>query len=601
MPLERCMQSSSGSKEAGLCHSLAEGQGKIPAAGLTCSSRLGYSAAQRAKIARFFRFVSSLEPVGRARIRKEVFVASHFLQEIKQRRTFGIISHPDAGKTTLTEKLLLFGGAIQLAGAIKARKAGRHATSDWMKVEQERGISVTTSVMKFGHRGFEINLLDTPGHQDFSEDTYRVLTAVDSALMVIDSAKGVETQTEKLMAVCRMRNSPVITFINKLDREGLAPLDLLSDIEEKLQIECAPMSWPIGMGKRFRGVYNLYRKELRLFQSGAARKTEQVVVIKDLTDRQLDELLGSQADELRGDIELLEGAANPFEIREYLKGNQTPVFFGSAINNFGVEELLDALVELAPAPGPRQTETRLVRPDEEAFSGFVFKVQANMDPAHRDRIAFLRICSGRFQRGMKVRHHRIGKDVNLSQAIIFMAQDRANVEEAFPGDIIGLHNHGTIKVGDTFSDKEPLKFTGIPSFAAEHFRRVRLKSPLKAKQLEKGLKQLSEEGAIQVFRPLVSNDYIVGAVGILQFDVTMERLKNEYSVDAVYESVDYATARWVSGKDPKKFAEFEKKNHAHLAYDAEGNLSFLAPSEWRLGYVMEQWPDIDFAKTREHQ
>ncbi len=528
-------------------------------------------------------------------------MASLFQEEINHRRTFGIISHPDAGKTTLTEKLLLFGGAIQMAGAIKARKAGRHATSDWMKVEQERGISVTTSVMKFGHRGFEINLLDTPGHQDFSEDTYRVLTAVDSALMVIDSAKGVETQTEKLMSVCRMRNSPVITFINKLDREGQSPLDLLADVEEKLQIECAPMSWPIGMGKRFRGVYNLYRRELRLFQPGEAKKTEQTVVIKDLADSQLDELLGSQADELREDIELLEGAANPFELEEYRKGNQTPVFFGSAINNFGVEELLDALVDLAPPPGPRETETRLVRPEEEAFSGFVFKVQANMDPAHRDRIAFLRICSGRFRRGMKVRHHRLGKEVILSKAIIFMAQDRANVEEAFPGDIIGLHNHGTIKVGDTFSDKEPLKFTGIPSFAAEHFRRIRLKSPLKAKQLDKGLKQLSEEGAIQVFRPLVSNEYIVGAVGVLQFDVTMERLRNEYGVEAVYEPVDYATARWVSSQDPKKFEEFERKNQAHLAYDAEGNLSYLASSEWRLGYVMEQWPDIEFAKTREQQ
>jgi len=487
-----------------------------------------------------------------------------------------------------------------MAGAIKARKAARHATSDWMKVEQERGISVTTSVMKFGHRNCEINLLDTPGHQDFSEDTYRVLTAVDSALMVIDSAKGVEAQTEKLMSVCRMRNTPVITFINKMDREGQSPLDLLADVEDKLQIECAPMSWPIGMGKRFKGVYNLYRKELRLFRPGEERRTEDVQVIKNLNDRRLDELLGSAADELREDIELLEGAANPFELSEYLKGNQTPVFFGSAINNFGVEELLDALVDLAPAPAPRQAQSREVAPAEEAFSGFVFKVQANMDPAHRDRIAFLRICSGRFQRGMKVRHHRIGKEVSLSKAIIFMAQDRANVEEAFPGDIIGLHNHGTIKVGDTFTDKEPLKFSGIPSFAAEHFRRVRLKSPLKAKQLEKGLKQLSEEGAIQVFRPLISNDYIVGAVGVLQFDVTMERLKVEYGVDAIYEGVDYATARWVGSSEPKKLAEFEKKNQANLAMDAEDNLSYLAPSEWRLGYVMEQWPDIEFAKTREH-
>jgi peptide chain release factor 3 len=523
------------------------------------------------------------------------------LDEIRRRRTFGIISHPDAGKTTLTEKLLLFGGAIQMAGAVKARKAARHATSDWLKVEQERGISVTTSVMKFAHRDCEINLLDTPGHQDFSEDTYRVLTAVDSALMVIDSAKGVETQTEKLMAVCRMRNTPVITFVNKLDREGREPLELLHDVEEKLQIECAPMSWPIGMGKRFKGVYNLYRKELRLFSPGGETRQREAVVISDLNDPQLDELLGTQADELRADIELLEGAANPFDQAEYLKGNQTPVFFGSAVNNFGIEELLDALADLAPAPGPRATQTREVAPEEEAFSGFVFKIQANMDPMHRDRIAFLRICSGKFTRGMKVRHHRIGKEISLANATIFMAQDRAHVEEAWPGDIIGLHNHGTIKVGDTFTDKEPLKFTGIPSFAAEHFRRVRLKNPLKSKQLEKGLTQLAEEGAIQVFRPLLGNDYIVGAVGVLQFDVTMDRLRTEYGVDAIYESVDYATARWVSSSDPKKFAEFERKNQAHLARDADGGLAFLAPSEWRLGYVAEQYPDIVFAKTREHQ
>ncbi len=521
-------------------------------------------------------------------------------KEVEKRRTFGIISHPDAGKTTLTEKLLLFGGAIQMAGAVKARKAARHATSDWMSIEQERGISVTTSVMKFGHRDFEINLLDTPGHQDFSEDTYRVLTAVDSALMVIDSAKGVEAQTEKLMEVCRMRNTPVITFINKLDREGLAPLDLLADIEDKLQIECAPMCWPIGMGKRFKGVYNLYRKELNLFTPGAETRHREGIVIRDLSDPKLDELLGSQADELREDVELLEGAANPFDLKEYLKGNQTPVFFGSAVNNFGIGELLDALVDLAPAPGPRATLTREVSPAEEPFSGFVFKIQANMDPAHRDRIAFLRICSGKFTRGMKVRHHRIGKDVTLSNATIFMAQDRANVEEAWPGDIIGLHNHGTIKIGDTFTDKEPLKFTGIPNFAPEHFRRVRLKNPLKAKQLDKGLTQLSEEGAVQVFRPVLGNDYILGAVGVLQFDVTMARLKNEYGVDAVYEGIDYATARWIACEDRKKLDEFEKKNQGNLAHDAEGNLTYLAPSEWRLGYVAEQWPDVEFLKTREH-
>jgi len=521
-------------------------------------------------------------------------------QEVDCRRTFGIISHPDAGKTTLTEKLLLFGGAIQMAGAVKARKAARHATSDWMAMEQERGISVTSSVMKFNYRDYEVNLLDTPGHQDFSEDTYRVLTAVDSALMVIDSAKGVETQTRKLMEVCRMRNTPIITFINKLDREGREPLDLLADIEETLQVECAPLSWPIGMGKRFKGTYNLYRKELLLFTPGQETRGGDVLRITDLSDPQLDKLLGSQAEELRHDIELLEGAANPFELEEYLKGNQTPVFFGSAINNFGVRELLDAFVELAPGPSARQTTTREVSPYEEAFSGFVFKIQANMDPMHRDRIAFMRICSGKFTRGMKMRHHRIGKDINVSNATIFMAQDRSNVEEAYPGDIIGVHNHGTIKIGDTFTDKEPLKFTGIPSFAPEHFRRVRLKNPLKVKQLEKGLVQLAEEGAVQLFRPLISSDYILGAVGVLQFDVIVSRLKNEYAVDAVYEGIEYATARWIECADKKKLADFEKKNQGSLALDAEGNLTYLASSEWRLGHVAEQWPEVKFHKTREH-
>ncbi|MDW7644169.1 MAG: peptide chain release factor 3 [Desulfuromonadales bacterium] len=521
-------------------------------------------------------------------------------KEVNRRRTFGIISHPDAGKTTLTEKLLLFGGAIQMAGAVKARKAARHATSDWMAMEQERGISVTSSVMKFNYRDYEVNLLDTPGHQDFSEDTYRVLTAVDSALMVIDSAKGVETQTKKLMEVCRMRNTPIMTFINKLDREGREPLELLSDIEETLQIECAPMSWPIGMGKRFRGTYNLYRKQLLLFSPGKETKEQDGLLFEDLADPRLDELLGSQADELRMDIELLEGAANPFELDEYLKGNQTPVFFGSAINNFGVQEMLDTFVELAPAPRPRPTMTREVSPYEEEFSGFVFKIQANMDPAHRDRIAFFRICSGKFTRGMKVRHHRIGKDVPIANATIFMAQDRTHVEEAFPGDIIGIHNHGTIKIGDTFTTKEPLKFTGIPSFAPEHFRRVRLKNPLKTKQLEKGLIQLAEEGAVQLFRPLINSDYILGAVGVLQFDVIMSRLKAEYGVDALYEGIDYATARWIGCDDRKMLADFEKKNQASLALDAEGNLTFLASSEWRLGHTIEQWPGVNFHKTREH-
>lgn len=524
---------------------------------------------------------------------------SHFLKEVRKRRTFGIISHPDAGKTTLTEKLLLFGGAIQMAGAVKAKRAGRYATSDWMTIEKERGISVTTSVMKFAYAGFEINLLDTPGHQDFSEDTYRVLTAVDSALMVIDSAKGVEPQTEKLMEVCRMRNTPIMTFINKLDRDGLAPLELLSDIEEKLQIECAPLSWPIGMGKRFRGVYNRHQNQLYLFTPGGETRHQDGILVTDLTDPRLDTLLGSQADELREEIALLDGAANPFELGAYLKGSQSPVFFGSAVNNFGVRELLDAFVEMAPPPRPRAATTRVVDPEEPSFSGFAFKIQANMDPAHRDRIAFVRICSGKFTRGMRVTQTRTGKPVILSNATIFMAQDRTNVDEAYPGDIIGIHNHGTISIGDSFFEKEPVCFTGIPNFAPDHFRRVRLKNPLKTKQLLKGLIQLSEEGAVQFFRPLFGNNYILGAVGVLQFDVTMARLKAEYGVDADYEPVSFAAARWVTSEDKKQLAAFEKEKQASLAHDAHGKQVYLASSRWRLENAMEEWPAITFHKTRE--
>ncbi|PJA33091.1 MAG: peptide chain release factor 3 [Zetaproteobacteria bacterium CG_4_9_14_3_um_filter_53_7] len=524
--------------------------------------------------------------------------------EIEKRRTFGIISHPDAGKTTLTEKLLMFGGAIQMAGAVKARKASRHATSDWMKIEQERGISVASSVMKFNyqidHRDFEINLLDTPGHQDFSEDTYRVLTAVDSAMMVIDSGKGVEPQTEKLMEVCRMRNTPIVTFINKLDREGLEPLDLLHDIEEKLQIECTPMSWPIGMGKSFKGVYNLYKKEINLFSAGMKTTDFESIHIDDLSDPRLDKLLGAQADQLREEIELLEGAADPFDLEHFLAGSQTPVFFGSAVNNFGVKELLNAFCELAPHPGPREAMQRTVNPDEKDFSGFCFKIQANMDPAHRDRIAFFRICSGKFEKGMAVRHHRIGKDVKIANATIFMAQDRAHIEEAYAGDIIGIHNHGTIKIGDTFTTKEELKFTGIPNFAPELFRRIRLKDPMKRKQLHKGLIQLSEEGAVQVFKTNLGGDYILGAVGVLQFDVTVARLNAEYKVDADYVATDFQIARWVTCENEKKLAEFCKLFDSALAEDADGFLAYLAPSAWKLNYTMEQWPEITFHKTREH-
>nr|WP_284710669.1 peptide chain release factor 3 [Desulfovibrio aminophilus] len=523
-------------------------------------------------------------------------------KEVDRRRTFGIISHPDAGKTTLTEKLLLFGGAIQMAGAVKARKAARHATSDWMAMERERGISVTTSVMKFEHQGFEINLLDTPGHQDFSEDTYRVLTAVDSALMVIDSAKGVETQTRKLMEVCRLRDTPIMTFVNKLDRDGLNPFDILADIEKSLDIECVPLTWPIGMGKGFKGTWDIRAGRLRLFSPSFGETVVEGETVEGLDDPRLNELLGQEAaDELRADLDLLSGAGGVFDRDLYLQGRQTPVFFGSAVNNFGVRELLDSFVNLAPAPKPREAKERRVSPYEEAFSGVVFKIQANMDPAHRDRIAFMRICSGRFQRGMKFRHHRIGKDVTVANATIFMAQDRMGVEEAWPGDIIGLHNHGTIKIGDTFTDKEPLKFTGIPNFAPEHFRRVVLKSPLKAKQLQKGLTQLAEEGAVQLFRPMFNNDYILGAVGVLQFDVITSRLKEEYGVDALYEAAPFHTVRWVSCEDRKMLDDFRKSMSGSLALDADENLAYLAPSAWRLDDTMEKWPGIVFSATREHE
>ncbi|MBI9111987.1 peptide chain release factor 3 [Maridesulfovibrio ferrireducens] len=523
-------------------------------------------------------------------------------KEVERRRTFGIISHPDAGKTTLTEKLLLYGGAIQMAGTVKSRKANRHATSDWMAMEQERGISVTTSVMKFNYRDYEINLLDTPGHQDFSEDTYRVLTAVDSALMVIDCAKGVENQTKKLMEVCRMRDTPIITFINKMDREGIDPFDLLADIEETLKIECAPLSWPIGMGSDFKGTYNMHKGELHLFSATHGGSIQKGEVITDLNSPRLDELLGSQADQLREELDLLQGAGYPFDKERYLAGKQTPVFFGSAINNFGVQEMLNSFVELAPCPGPRASTTRDVSPFESDFSAFAFKIQANMDPAHRDRIAFMRICSGKFTRGMKVRHHRIGKDFQIANATIFMAQDRTGVEEAWPGDIIGVHNHGTIKIGDTFtSSKEELKFTGIPNFAPEHFRRVRLKDPLKSKQLNKGLHQLAEEGAVQLFKPLGNNDNILGAVGLLQFEVIMSRLKGEYSVEALYEPVEFHTARWLSSDDIKELEGIKKRYPRFVALDGDNNLTFLAPSQWRLQQAEEEWPKISFQKTREHQ
>jgi len=521
-------------------------------------------------------------------------------QEAERRRSFAIISHPDAGKTTLTEKLLLFGRAIQMAGTIKGRKAARHATSDWMALEQQRGISVTSSVMQFPYNDCIINLLDTPGHEDFSEDTYRTLTAADSALMVIDCAKGVEQRTIKLMEVCRLRDTPIISFINKLDREGRDPLDLLDEVEDVLKIRCAPMTWPIGMGKAFKGVFDLYSDTIHLYSPSHGGKIQEGEVIEGLDNPRLDELFGSMVEELREEVELVRGASHEFDLDAYLAGELTPVYFGSAINNFGVRELLDALVNFAPSPPPRKTQTRDVAPDEEKFTGFVFKIQANMDPSHRDRIAFLRICSGQYSQGMKVRHVRMGRDVKIPNAITFMAADREHVENAWSGDIIGLHNHGTIQIGDTFTQGEALKFTGIPHFAPELFRRARLRDPLRMKALQKGLQELCEEGASQLFRPMNSNDLIVGAVGILQFDVVAHRLLHEYKVECLFETVNVATARWVECADEKKLDEFKKKAHDNLALDGDGNLTYIAPTRINLDLTMERWPEIEFHSTREH-
>jgi peptide chain release factor 3 len=520
-------------------------------------------------------------------------------KETARRRTFAIISHPDAGKTTLTEKLLLFGGAIQMAGAVKAKKAARHATSDWMKLEQERGISVTSSVMQFKYRGRVVNLLDTPGHADFSEDTYRTLTAVDSALMVIDCAKGVEERTIRLMEICRLRQTPIFTFINKLDREGRDPVELLDEVESVLGIQCAPVTWPIGMGKRLKGVYHLLDDAVHLYESGKNYVTQQAEVIDGIYNPELDHRLGPDAQELRDEIELVKGASHAFDPEAYLAGNQTPVFFGSAINNFGVTPLLDAFVEHAPPPGSRATVGREVASSEEALSGFIFKIQANMDPAHRDRVAFMRICSGRFQSGMKMYHVRLGKTVKAANALTFMAQDREHVDSAWPGDIVGLHNHGTISIGDTFTEGESLQFTGIPHFAPELFRRAQLRDPLRLKALQKGLAQLSEEGATQFFRPLISNELILGAVGMLQFDVVAYRLKNEYGVEATFENVNVHTARWIDSDDPAKLEDFRRQLENYLAEDGAGQLVYLAPSRVNLQLTEERWPDIRFAATRE--
>ncbi|SEL69976.1 bacterial peptide chain release factor 3 (bRF-3) [Pseudoxanthomonas sp. GM95] len=526
---------------------------------------------------------------------------SEVSSEAARRRTFAIISHPDAGKTTLTEKLLLFGGAIQMAGSVKGRKAARHATSDWMALEKERGISVTSSVMQFPYEGKIVNLLDTPGHADFGEDTYRVLTAVDSALMVIDVAKGVEERTIKLMEVCRLRDTPIMTFINKLDREGKDPIELLDEVETVLGIQCAPVTWPIGMGQRLKGVVHLISGEVHLYEQGRNFTRQDSTIFPSLDAPGLAEKIGEKMlADLRDELELVQGASNPFDLEAYRAGKQTPVFFGSGVNNFGVQPLLDFFIEHAPSPQQRATTGREVQPTENKLSGFVFKIQANMDPQHRDRVAFMRVCSGKFTAGMKAFHVRTAKEQKLANALTFMASDREIAAEAFPGDVIGIHNHGTISIGDTFTEGENLSFTGIPNFAPELFRRARLRDPLKLKQLQKGLAQLSEEGATQFFRPLMSNDLILGAVGVLQFDVVAYRLKDEYGVDAIFEPVGVTTARWIECSNAKKLEEFREKNATNLGIDAAGELVYLAPTRVNLQLAQERAPDVIFRATREH-
>jgi peptide chain release factor 3 len=516
-------------------------------------------------------------------------------EEIQRRKTFGIIAHPDAGKTTLTEKLLLFGGAIQTAGAVKSNKIKKHTTSDFMEIERQRGISVATSVMGFEYKGVKINLLDTPGHEDFAEDTYRTLTAVDSVIMLIDCAKGVEPQTRKLLEVCRMRNTPVIVFINKLDREGKDPFDLLEEIEKELRIDLRPLSWPISMGKTFKGVYNLYEKSLTVFNPGEKATLDNSIEIKDLNDGTLDKLIGEDyAKTLRNDVELLEAGYPVFDKEEYLEAMVSPVFFGSAVNNFGVRELLDGFIEIAPAPRGRTTDVREIKPDDKNFSGFVFKIHANLDPKHRDRIAFLRIVSGKFERNKNYFHVRENRGMKFSNPTAFMAQDKNVVDEAFPGDIIGLYDSSNFKIGDTLTEGEKMNFKGIPQFSPELFRYVVNKDPMKTKQLNKGLEQLTDEGVAQLFTKKTDNRKVLGTVGALQFEVIQHRLKSEYSASCSYESISLYKACWISSKDKKKLADFIFDKAHHMATDKDGRPVFLAESAWALQMAEEKNPDIKF-------
>ena len=520
--------------------------------------------------------------------------------EIAKRRTFAIISHPDAGKTTMTEKLLLYGGAINLAGSVKAKRSKKFATSDWMELEKQRGISVSSSVMKFTYEGCEMNLIDTPGHQDFSEDTYRTLTAVDSALMLMDAANGVEDQTKKLFEVCARRKTPIMGFVNKMDREGRDPWELMEEVETVLGIRVSPVTWPIGMGPRFRGVYHRHNRELLLYERGAERSRPVPLKGMALDSPLVREELGDElTDQLILDIELLDGAGDTFSLEKYRAGELAPMFFGSALNNFGIEPLLAALIDIAPAPMSRQAEEREVKPNEEKFTAFVFKIQANMDPQHRDRVAFIRICSGFFQRGMKAHIVRLDKDHRLGRPTQFMAQDRSLVDEAFAGDIVGIHDPGTFKIGDTLTEGESLHYTGVPVFAPEHFCRVTLAEPLKSKQLNKALDQLSEEGAVQVFRPVYGTEQILGVVGVLQFEVVQFRIEHEYNVKVRFTRLPYGAARWVFSDDEKAMDDFVRAQAQTICYDQHEQKAILLEDLWRLKFLNERYPKITYSATSE--
>lgn len=518
---------------------------------------------------------------------------------IKKRRTFAIISHPDAGKTTLTEKLLLFGGAIQMAGAVKAKGERRRATSDWMKVEQERGISVASSVMTFDYMGNTFNLLDTPGHEDFSEDTYRVLTAVDSAIMVIDAAKGIEQQTRKLFEVCRLRDMPIMTFVNKMDREAREPFEILDEIEQSLALDVTPASWPIGMGRDFLGCYDLFRDQLILMEKSKEDRPDEGESCSGIDDPKLDKILPDWAvSQLREQVEMARGLCPDFDQKAYLEGTMTPVFFGSALNNFGVREMLQGLGSYAPSPRPQTTVERVVEPTEDKVSAFVFKIQANMDPKHRDRMAFARLSSGHFKRGMKLKHVRSGKQLNIHNPQMFFAQDRETAEEAWAGDIIGIPNHGNLRIGDTLTEGEDLHVTGIPSFAPELLKRVLPEDPMKAKHLGKALQQLAEEGVARVFKPLLDSSWVVGVVGVLQFEVLADRIRTEYNVPVKFEQAALHTARWLSAS-PAKIKDFTEKNRGNVAEDHDGDWVFLARNAWHLEDAQKNWPDIEFLAIKE--